>query len=123
MLLKMDIEGCEWSVLANADNNVLKKFDQIVIEFHEILNYKREYPCCLKALDNLNKTHQLVYLHANNNSPVDIYGSMVTPNLLEATFVLRNKYNFEESKLVLPTDLDCPNIPNIPEIRMGIWNV
>lgn len=134
MLLKMDIEGHEWKVLNSIELETLKKFDQIVVELHglveevplheNILNVKKEE--ILSALKRITQTHQLVYLHANNNvkiGMVDFNGPLITPNLLEATFVLRSKYQFKESELVFPTELDQPNNLFAPEIYLGKWNV
>jgi hypothetical protein len=33
-ILKLDIEGDEWSVLDNASADLLLRFDQIALEFH-----------------------------------------------------------------------------------------
>ncbi|ASI13759.1 SAM-dependent methyltransferase [Candidatus Mancarchaeum acidiphilum] len=42
-ILKIDCEGCEYSVLLNANNSDLKKFEQIQIEYHYgYLNLKKK---------------------------------------------------------------------------------
>ncbi|MEM3859552.1 MAG: FkbM family methyltransferase [Candidatus Micrarchaeaceae archaeon] len=33
-ILKMDCEGCEYGIILNAKPETLKKFDQIMIEYH-----------------------------------------------------------------------------------------
>lgn len=122
MVLKMDIEGYEWEVFSNIDTRVLKQFDQITLELHNLLSFRRN-PFVLKALDKIASTHQTIYVHANNSRKVDLCSTLVTPDFLEVTFVLREKYEFKKSELVLPTILDEPNISGYPEIRLGRWNV
>ena len=122
MVLKMDIEGYEWEVFSNIDTKILKQFDQITLEMHNLLSFRRN-PVILKAIDKIISTHQTIYVHANNCGRVDLCGTLVTPDFLEVTFVLREKYEFKESEFVLPTLIDEPNISEYPEIRLGRWNV
>ena len=41
------------------------------------------------------------------------------PNLMESTLGSRARYRFEQSNETFPTDLDWPNLPNVPEIMLG----
>ena len=34
LVLKLDCEGCEYDVLLGSSNDVIKKFDYILLEFH-----------------------------------------------------------------------------------------
>lgn len=122
MILKMDIEGCEWAVFANASEETLCQFDQIVLELHYLLDINTD-KYMLKALQNLSKNHVLVHIHANNCAPADIYGKMITPTFAEATFVLKDKYHFTDQKVILPRNIDLKNSPHFPEIPLGDWNV
>ena len=40
MILKMDVEGAEWSFLATVTSEILSKFDQMVFEFHDMIKPK-----------------------------------------------------------------------------------
>ena len=122
MVLKMDIEGWEYPVFAHTEDRVLKQFDQIVLELHRVLHWPFEEEM-VTSFERLARTHQLVHVHANNSGQVDIYGSLVTPRLLEATFLLKSKYTFTETERIFPTELDRPNSLDRPEIMLGRWNV
>ncbi len=37
MILKMDVEGAEWSFLATVSSETLSKFDQMIFEFHDLI--------------------------------------------------------------------------------------
>lgn len=122
MFLKCDIEGSEWAMLADCGSDTLRRFDQIVIEFHELLSFRKR-GIILKALKKLSETHETVYIHPNNNSYVDYSGLLITPDVLEATFVLKDKYRTAPADIVLPTALDQPCSPYLIDIRLGKWNI
>lgn len=121
-LLKIDIEGYEWNVLAECEEKTLNQFDQIIIELHNFHNLNNR-SMITKALNNINNTHQVIYVHCNNMSPVGYCGDIIMPNCLEAVYVKRDKYNFKEGMFISPTSLDKPNLARIPEIKLGNWNL
>ena len=143
MVLKMDIEGAEYDFLENVDEDTLNHFSQIVIEFHWFL-HKFFQPTGLEnkilfSLDKLNSTHQLVHIHGNNASPIisnptinngkPIFtppgiarNGLVLPNLLECTYLHKERYKFKESKRFFPTPLDRADDPGRPDINLGFWN-
>ena len=53
-ILKIDIEGCEWHWLKNLGDNEVNRFDQIIIEFHDLHNTEKQefYAECLKKINN-----------------------------------------------------------------------
>lgn len=120
-ILKMDVEGFEWDVLSTVKSESLDIFDQIVMEFHGLhdLNNRRKI---LIGLENLNKTHQLVHVHANNAGTVIEIDGWVLPDLLEVTYVNKNNYEIIPSDRCFPTALDSKNIELFPEITLGYWN-
>jgi len=89
VLLKMDIESSEWKVLASTPSTTLNRFQQIVVEFHGLLNIDNPERAVqvIEALRNLNQTHKLVHLHINNYEPIRVVGGIVMPNVLEATYL------------------------------------
>jgi hypothetical protein len=89
VLLKMDIESSEWKVLASTPSTTLNRFQQIVVEFHGLLNIDNPERAVqiIEALRNLNQTHKLVHLHVNNYEPIRVVGGIVMPNVLEATYL------------------------------------
>lgn len=120
MILKIDVEGAEYEVLANLPVDTLKKFSQIVIEYHDLTNVTRGGNI-ISALERLNITHQLVHIHANNFLPYVSVQGKVLPQLLECTYLSKEKYKFKESQRVFPTELDRANYYRHPEIYLGTW--
>lgn len=120
MILKVDIEGAEWDVFGKLEKEVLEQFDQIVIEFHNLTQSNHEIKF-KKALDNLNQTHCLIHIHANNYGSYLILGGKVLPDILEATYVRKGKYQCELSDNFYPKQIDQPNNASSPELILGIW--
>lgn len=120
MILKMDIEGMEYDVLATTSKETLSQFSQIVLELHHLTDMKWKNKIC-SALQQLNETHQLIYVHANNYLPYVIAGGQVLPELLECTYVNRSLYEFMDETRYFPTELDFVNYSRHPEIFLGNW--
>ena len=125
IFLKMDIEGYEWEVFNSLSIDILKKFDQIVLEFHDLLNYDEEISKKhLAALSKIAQTHQAVHVHANNCGCVNYCGNLVTPGFLEVTYVNKEKYNFSDDKVEnMWLSIDRPNSIEREDIELGQWNV
>ena len=121
MILKMDIEGYEWEVLKNISCETLNAFDQIVMELHGMHNLGHKDKI-VQGIENINKTHQLVHVHANNWGAVVNIDGWILPDLLEVTFVNKNNYRFKDSKRFFPTDLDERNVEQLPEVPLGYYN-
>ena len=122
MILKMDVEGAEWSFLETVDYDILNQFNQIIIEFHGFIQSENSDKK-IKALEKLNKTHNLIHLHGNNTSYTVKIGNTVFPNVMEATYVNKNSYKTEEdTKVFLPIDIDRPNDYYVKDVELGKWN-
>ncbi|CAE7245894.1 ASZ1 [Symbiodinium pilosum] len=69
LLLKADIEGFEWDVFATAEPQLLRKFSQIVVEFHfpflRIPIPESFHVVHQKALKNLLSLFVVVHVHPN----------------------------------------------------------
>ena len=120
MVLKMDIEGAEWDVLAKLDRAVLSRFSQLVFEFHDLNNLAME-SVMTSALKNLNEVHQLVHVHGNNWEGYKMADGLVLPDALECTYLNRKEYNFCTSEKFFPLVIDQVNNPCKPEIVLGKW--
>jgi len=122
LVMKMDIEGCEWDVFRETPSTVISQFSQLIVEFHGFLSavYGSEYDIITDVLKKINRTHQIVHLHGNNwDIPLWI-GELVLPSTLEVTYVRRTDF---KNKLVastrqFPTSIDRPNRPGWPDIYM-----
>lgn len=90
MVLKMDVEGAEWSSLGVVSEEALRKFEQIVIEFH-IFGHGNEYP----ALSALAKNFHIIHMHANPNQLCP-YVDIELPKVLEVTWVRKDFFDTHE---------------------------
>ena len=126
MILKMDVEGAEWSFLAAISSETLNKFDQIVFEFHFMTHEKNQslMNATLACIKKINQTHSLVHLHANNfGSFLILDDKILFPEVLELTYVKTSNYELvDDENIFLPIPLDQPNAPHRPEIPLGFWN-
>lgn len=138
-LLKMDIEGEEWSLLPTFESAELKKFSQIICEFHIIdvpprfdlpLYYSQMYNeyyerinedlfvTYVQVLEFIFNWFKIVHIHASNSLPVIHVDGYLFPPLLEVTFVRDNlARNLKLTKQNFPiAGLDIPSKTNRPDI-------
>lgn len=120
LILKMDVEGAEWDFLNEVSEETLNQFSQVVLELHWFSN-ESLHNQILSALERLNKTHQVVHIHANNHVGVDFCENIMLPQVLEITCLRKSSYNFIDSYKYFPTGLDMPNNPHVKEIVLGSW--
>ncbi len=121
-VLKMDIEGWEWSVILGLPENLIDQFDQIVMECHymcgmNIFRALRQR----KAFYKLCRTHSLVHVHGNNVNRFVALKDKTVPYYLECTFV-NKKHKLRRESRRFPTELDFPNVAKSDDIDLGIWN-
>lgn len=126
MILKMDVEGAEWDFLENVSSDTLNQFDQIVFEVHGIIDQKTpvEKERTINLINKINATHTLVHLHGNNYRPyLEIDDVGIVSSLLELTYLrTKNHIFYDDIDIRLPTGLDTPNTPIVPDIPLGYWN-
>ncbi len=126
MILKMDVEGAEWSFLATVSSETLSRFDQMVFEFHDLIATKDQsvMNATLACISKINRTHSLVHVHANNNGIFIILDDKILmPNVLELTYVKTANYQLvDDADLYLPLPIDEPNNKYCLDIPLGFWN-
>lgn len=122
IFLKMDIEGGEYPWLLQIDETQLKKFKQIVIEFHGITGdgWGCSYNNKVKCLEKLSKTHYIVHAHGNNWGPtVDNI-----PDVIELTYINKNVFDTPPALNTEPlpiAGLDFPNHPYRNDINLNFF--
>ena len=125
MILKMDVEGAEWSFLSTVSSETLSKFDQIIFEFHDMTQPKNQsvMNATLACISKINRTHSLVHLHACNCGAILILDDKVLfPNVLELTYVKTSNYELiDDENIYLPIPLDQSNNGQ-PDVPLGFWN-
>ena len=108
MILKMDVEGAEWSFLSTVTSEVLSKFDQILFEFHDLTKPKDQ--------SVMNATLACI-------SKINLDDKILFPDLLELTYVKTSNYELvDDENICLPIPLDIANTGVIPDIPLGYWN-
>lgn len=124
VIAKIDIEGSEWEVLAQADSNALSRIRQMAIEFHDMTSFIEPSwrKTALAALTKLMSTHVCVHIHGNNWGPFTVIGGIPFPTAFEASFARRSDYEFVPSTEVFPTELDRPCNPKSADLYLGTWD-
>jgi len=70
LLLKIDVEGAEWPVFAEEPPENLKKFREIIVEYHN-LDQVAQHPLFLRAVSNVLRAGFVVeHIHGNNRKRV-----------------------------------------------------
>jgi hypothetical protein len=113
-MLKFDIEGGEYDVLEAIRPEHLAFFDVIACEFHgfEKLGERGFYEAARHTFEKLYRSHVPVHLHSNNALGVILVQGVVTPLLLEVSYLRRDLDQFPGlSHDPIPGPLDHPNIP------------
>ena len=89
-ILKLDIEGAEYSVLNSL--NDLDKFNAITVEFHNLYKISEDnfWKNFKSILIKLKKYHEVVFIAPNNCCGYSILGGFPIPNVMEITFAKRS---------------------------------
>ena len=121
MILKIDIEGSEWSVLSEAPEAVLQQFTQIVGEYHGLTKIIDEefYRGVISCLEKMNKHFVLAHVHVNNISTVRLLGGVIIFSEIEFLYIRNDVMEFTDSRRVFPNALDYPVRPEAADYR---WN-
>lgn len=100
LILKIDIEGDEWPVLAQLEDRDLQKFSQIVGEFHGLASSINEEGVASKidVLTKLHRNFHLVNAHPNNWSQFRIIQGVPLCDVVELSFINRNNAFISEKK-------------------------
>lgn len=120
MILKMDVEGAEWDFFEETPSEVLAQFRQMTFELHDMTDI-RNADKVLNCLTKLRKTHEPVWIHANNNGGLVVAGDYAIPKLLEITYVNKKSYDFSNNKYDCPLEIDTPNVNCFLEIELKGW--
>ena len=104
MILKIDIENWEWESLNTLNEEILKKFKYIAIEYHfddeSKVNNKIIY---YNVLKKISKTHQSFYVRCGNNRALKInFGPNRICYILEVSYVIKEGNLFEKDDAIYP---------------------
>lgn len=120
LLLEMDIEGSEWSVLDHLDRQTLGRFRVIVLELHDLHAVTRRSTLATYdgALAALLRDFYVVHVHANNFLfPIDYEGILVHP-VIEVTLLRGDRVRQQGTPSTASHPLDRPNTTELPDIQI-----
>jgi hypothetical protein len=122
-ILKMDIEGSEWDALDAASTDDLKRFSQIVCEFHDFVKIDDDvwYQRALRCMTKLRSLFEVVHVHGNNYGHLALFSNVPFPIALEVTFLTKTRHTFAANDKTFPTTLDAPNQACFADIFLGTF--
>jgi hypothetical protein len=113
ILLKVDIEGCEYRII-DAIAQFADSIVGLIVEFHDTDPLR---PVFVDAIRRLQLHFEIVHVHANNNGGI---ANDQFPEALEVTFIRQTRGQTLQRRTVLPVDgVDAPNNPDLPDYRMA----
>ena len=121
LLLKMDVEGAEWSAMTQAGAVSLEMFTQIVIELHGLggIRDERTAATVLGVVELLCACHVPIHVHANNYDELVRFGGWWFPGAIEVSFIRRDLLSHAKPASDLRTDLDAPCDSRVTEIDLS----
>jgi len=119
LLMKIDTEGAEWQMFAEEPVANLKKFREIVVEFHDIGNGAK-HELYLQAVTQIEDAgFAITHLHGNNYGGLVSFGEYSIPSVLEVTFVQKPAKGCA-SDLQYHLSMDAPNNAGGPEMKDAV---
>lgn len=118
LLLQMDIEGAEYEILLGTSSEDLERFRIILIEFHYLSNMKNRmfFDYIGKTVfQKLSQTHTLVHAHPNNCAPSWSHQGIQYPEVMEYTYLRKDRIATTSPYSVFRHVLDAPNVVGNPE--------
>jgi hypothetical protein len=118
LILQMDIEGSEYDVIFDTPEDVWKRFRIVVMEIHDLnavfspLGLRIVSLCMNKLL----RIFDVVHIHPNNSQGAVKRRDLEIPNLLEVTFLRKDR--IDESRFTgnFPHALDRRNVPELQDL-------
>ena len=114
LLLKVDVEGAEWSSLCSTD---FTPFQQVLLEMHDLSRLQDEAAAeeVLQTVRSLAITHLPVHVHANNEGAFNRYDGRWFPDVIEVSYVRRDLLTDATPATSLVVGLDRPSNPKYPD--------
>jgi hypothetical protein len=125
IILKLDIEGDEYSNLIDLDEKKIPYIRILILEIHDLRNLRSPFFFKIfnEVVEKLSKHFYFCHLHPNNTSEVKKIGKYKIPDMLELTLINKKRVKFLPSKkLKLPHVLDRKTDPSKMEIYFQPFN-
>lgn len=120
VLLKIDVEGAEWDVLAN---DVFDRVTQLVIELHDLEDDTQRK---IELITKIRKNFDLVHIHGVNchNQPIFFVDRLVRiPRYIECVFIRKGLVDVVPCNENYPTPLDAKSRLDAPDVLQDFWNL
>lgn len=116
LILKIDVEDAEWQVFAKEPVENLRKFRQIVVEYHSI-NKKELHPLYEQAAQKIEEAGlSVAHIHGNNyGGGLEHFGEYSIPNVIEVTYI-QTPAEGCSANIPYHVPQDRPNAADAPEI-------
>lgn len=109
IVMKIDVEGAEWDAFLTADDAVLDRIDQLVVEFHLV-----DEPKYVEAVRRLKRHFEVAHLHFNNVA-CEPRAAPFPSLAFEVLFVNKRLAVVDPSRTYQrPNALDAENNPDLP---------
>lgn len=114
LLLQMDIEGSEWATLLSTPASVLRRFRIVVLELHHLSRIFDVFgidvirAVLLRLIDEFH----LVHVHPNNNAGIVSNSKNSVSDVIEVTFLRKDRSQSFGPVTELPHPLDRDCIPS-----------
>ena len=118
-ILQMDIEGDEYINILNTNDEILNKFEIMIIEFHYLDRIANEdiYKLYNKTLEKILIKFDVCHIHPNNGPRTfRITKKLKIPQILEVTFLNKRHSKYKHAISSLPHQLDNKCDKSKPEL-------
>lgn len=126
LLLQMDIEGAEWPILADVQQDTLRRFRIIALEIHDLdvmLTSHAGLRLAEAVFQKLQENFRTVHIHANNCTRAINYRGLKIPPILELTLLRKDRIEntHVESSVKIPHPLDQRNVPYFGDVKVPLY--
>lgn len=124
LLLQMDIEGAEWSVLPSTGTATWQRFRIAIVEFHDVgsvLSSMTRTKEAIELFQRIRGTHDVVHFHANNCGGARTFGGLRIPNVFEVTFLRSDCHSHRGEIATLPHVLDSESCSRAKPGALPSW--
>ena len=123
MLLKIDVEGGEWNPFNELNEDILRQFKYIVIEYHFFDPLKEEL--YYNVIKKVHKSHQAFHFRCHQRENISPIRNRIC-RYLEVSYIIREGNKFDKDDSIYPIfefDHTGPNNNNQLEINLNIFKL
>jgi hypothetical protein len=99
MILKIDVEGAEWNSLNELNEDILRQFKYIAIEYHFIEPSKEEL--YYNVIKKIHRSHQAFYLRCHGRENISPIRNRICL-YLEVSYIIREGNKFDKDYSIYP---------------------